>query len=231
MSGADKRFTPQELGAYGVGLVVTVISAVVTGPVIPIPFNFLISFGLGGTAMYGARKLLDPRTPDDIEREHIQRDYRGMLNEMDEIGKRVAQASQRWCVRGDVSARLAYIVNAIEKILQRYRQHHDFAGVSSTLIVLKKFDQILSHYVKVKCDELFLDRAEARRVIAEFEERILPMIEQALESLGRKMDSGESLGRDIDKGTLEDMLNSLGLIQAMKDRTGDSPTREATDDT
>ncbi len=217
MPGRSQRFTPQELGALGIGLAVTAASAVLTSP-IPLPFNFLISFGLGGTAFYGALKVLDPRTRSDVEEQHAEREFRAAIHEIEAIARRTASAGHKPCSANETSWRLHAISKKIEMITQRYRERpRDFTGAASTLLVLEKFDEILAHYLKVKCGELFLDKSQADKVIADAERHIIPMVEQALENLGRKMDSGEASDKEIRGGTLEDMLGGLDLI-----RTGGS---------
>jgi hypothetical protein len=234
MRSENKRFTPQELGAFGVGLSVTIASSLLTSLVIPIsfPFNLLISFALGGTALYGTHKILDPRTMTEVINQETEREFCAMLGEIADIAKRTAEASQSRYVGTKMSQRLGNIARMIEMILKRYQERRrDFAGTSSTLLLLQKVDEILAHYLKVKCGDLFLDEAQIQKEITETETRVIPMIEQALENLGRKLDSGETLGRDISKGTLESMLRSLDLIESLKDQLDDlSPAKETPDD-
>ncbi len=231
MSADEKLPILQDIGAYGVGLAVTVISAVLTGPIIPIPFNLLISLGLGGTAWYGSHKLLHPWTPAEREERDAARRYKGMLHDIAAIGARTADSGLLRCIDSDISRHIISIARKIDMVERRYRKGaRDFAGASKTLLVLQKFDEILTHYVKLKCGELFLDKGQADRDIADIEGRILPLIEDALEELGRKIDAGESVAMEIHKGTLEDMLRSLDLIKSQQPNLK-PPAKEGSDDT
>ncbi len=219
MPGEERRLAPQELGAFGVGLAVTIVSSLLASPMIPFPFNFLISFGLGGTAMYGARKLLDPRTAAEVIEQRTENEYREILSEIAEVGKRVEDGSRNPSVEDETSRHLASIAKMIDMILKRYQERgRDFAGASSTLYILREFDGILSDYLKIKGGELFLDKRKMKEEITRIEGRDIPMVERALEKLGMKLDSGEILGREISKGTLESMLSSLGLVETLKEQ-------------
>ena len=108
-------------------------------------------------------------------------------------------------------------------ILDRYQERpRDYAGVSAMLLILQRFEEILSHYRKVKRGELFLDEDRAEKVITETETQVIPMFEAALESLGKKLDSGKTLDTGISKGTLESMLQSLNLIESLSDQMASS---------
>jgi hypothetical protein len=234
MRGKNKRFTPQDFGAFGVGIAVTIASSLLTSLVspVPFPFNLLISFALGGTALIGTHKILDPRTTNEVVEAQTNREFRTMLGEIEEIAKRTAEASKSPNVGAKMSQRLGNIARMIEMILERYqKRRRDFAGASSTLLLLQKVDGVLTHYLKVKCGDLFLDERQKQKEVTETETRVLPMVEQALENLGRKLDTGESIGTDISKGTLESMLRSLDLIESLKDQLDEMPpAKEAPDD-
>ena len=116
MGDKDKRVTPQELVAFGVGLSVTIVSVVITSP-IAFPFNFLISLGLGTTAGYGALKVLDPRTVQDLLEAQTNAQYRRMLQEIANIATRTSKASQSLRLGSpEVSGRLANIARMTEMI-------------------------------------------------------------------------------------------------------------------
>jgi membrane protein implicated in regulation of membrane protease activity len=224
------RFTSQDLGAYGMGLAVTVVSALLTAPVLPIPIDLLISLGLGGTAWYAAHKLLDPWTDSEREEQLTLRGYKVTLAEIAEVAGRIKEAGSKWRVGANVARRLGSIVSMIEMILDRYRNRRDFAGAAQTLVVLNKFDELLAHYVKVRCNELFIDKDQAKKEIAETEGQVIPMVERALEELGRKIDLGESTEIDIHKGTLEDMLSSLDLVRSLREQMDPQRTKEDSND-
>ena len=230
MPKKGNRFAARDLSAYGVGLTVTVVSALLSTPLIPMLPNFLISLGLGGTAWYGAHKLLDPWTDAEREEQLTLRDYKVTLAEIAEVAGRIKEAGSRWRVGAIVSRQLEAIAAMIEMILDRYRQRRDFAGAATTLVVLKKFDELLAHYVKVRCNELFIDKNQARKEIAETEGQVIPLVKRALEELGRKIDLGESTEIDIRKGTLEDMLRSLDLVRSLPDQMDPQRTKEDTND-
>ncbi len=220
MRDADRRLTPREVGAFGIGLAVTIASAVLASP-FPFPVNFLIGFGLGGTAYYAARKVLDPRTRAEVEDQQAGREYIAILTELDAITARTADASRKPYVPAEVSRCLGGIAGKTGMIIERYRQRpRDFTGAASTLLVLHEFDEILAHYLKVTCAGIFLDKDQADRVITNAENHVIPMIDQALETLGRKMDSGEASDKDVHGETLEDMLDGLDLLSS---RPGDRP--------
>jgi hypothetical protein len=223
MHGKEKRVTPQELIALGVGLTVTIASAVLTSP-IAFPFNILISLGLGGTAGYGALKVLDPRTRQDIFDAQTDSQYRQMLREIEGIAVRTDEASQSLGqISPEVSGRVGNIARMTRMILERYKvRRRDFAGVSATLLILQKFEGILAHYLKVKRGELFMDVGHRKKLISEVETQVIPMFEMALENLGKKLDAGETLDKDISQGTLESMLRSLHLIESLNDQIDSS---------
>jgi hypothetical protein len=224
MDDEDKRVTPQQIGALGVGLVVTITSALLTGLVIPIPFpfNFLVSLGLGATAVFGALKILDPRTRQDLLEAHTGAEYRQMLSEIAKITAQMESASQSLTPPSPrVSERLDNIARMTRMILQRYKERRrDFAGVSATLLILQKFEEILAHYLKVKRGELFLNQEQREKEIAATETYVIPGFEIALENLGKKLDSAEPLDKSVSKGTLESMLRSLDLIESLSDQVG-----------
>ena len=225
MLGDGKGVTRQEVGAFGVGLGVTIASALITSLVnpIPFPFNFLISFALGGTAAFGTLKVLDPRTWQDVIEEKTNVEYQLKLQEIKQIAMRTNAASHNSCLGTESSERLWGIARMVDMILERYQdRRRDFVGASSTLLILQKFDEVLAHYLKVKCGELFLDEGRIENEIAESETRIIPMFEMALESLGKKLDAGEILDKGISKGTLESMLRSLNLIESLSDQIDSS---------
>ena len=224
MGNEDKRITPQQLGAFGVGVTVTIGSSLLTSLVTPIlfPFNFLISLALGGTAAYGALKVLDPRTQQDLLEAQTKAEYRQMLHKIGDIAARTGKASQSLSVISpEVSRWLGSIARKTEMILARYRERpRDFAGASATLLILQKFDEVLQHYLKVKRGELFMDEGQREKEIADTETRDIPMTEIALWNLGKKLDAGETLDKSISKGTLESMLRSLDLIEDLRDEIG-----------
>jgi hypothetical protein len=223
MHGKEKRVTPQELIALGVGLTVTIASAVLTSP-IAFPFNFLISLGLGGTAGYGTLKVLDPRTLQDLLDLQTSTEYRQLLHKIEGIAGRTDEASQSLGpISPEVSGRVGNIARMTRMILERYKvRRRDFAGASATLLILQKFDGILAHYLKVKRGELFLDKEQREVEIAQAETHDIPMTEIALENLGKKLDAGEVLDKGLSSGTLESMLRSLNLIEDLRDEIGSS---------
>jgi hypothetical protein len=231
MAGNEKRVSPQELIAFGVGLTVTIVSVVITSP-IAFPFNFLISLGLGGAAGYGALKVLDPRTAQDLLEAQTNAQYRRMLQEIANIATRTSKASKSLRLGStEVSGRLANIARMTEMIHDRYQVGgRDFSGASATLLILQKFDGILAHYLKVKRGELFLDAEQKKNEIVEAETHDIPMAEIALENLGKKLDAGEVLDKGISKGTLESMLRSLDLIDDSRDQIGSSSETGDSDD-
>ena len=223
MRQIEKRVTPQDIGAFAVGLAVTVGSSLLTSVVspIPFPFNVLISFGLGGTALYGTRKILDPRTASEITEQQTDAEFHAMLREVSEIASRTMAAGKSKHVDKELSGRLVAMAEMIRMIHERYQERkRDFAGVSSTLLVLQQVDGILAHYVKVKNGELFLDQGQRETVIFETEEHVIPMVEEALQNLGRKLDAGEGVATGISRATLESLLRLAGLIESIKDASG-----------
>jgi hypothetical protein len=225
MPGEDKSVTLKEVGAFGVGFLVTVTSTLITSLVtpVPFPFNFLISFALGGTATYGALKVLDPDTDHDRLEKQTNAEFRLILQEIADIAERIADLSSSSRVGPEASDQVGSIARMAEMILKRYQERpRDFVGASSTLLILQKFDEILTHYLKIKCGDLFLDEASKEREIAETETRMLPMFVKALENLGKKLDSGETIGKEISKGTLESMLKSLNLLEFLNDQLDSS---------
>ena len=212
MSGIVNRFSAREVGALGIGLAVTVISAALSIP-IALPLHFLLSFGLGGTAYYGALKVFDPRPDSEIEEQRAQREFAGIIQELETIATRTAEAGRKTEASAETADRLGRIAAKIEMLVTRYRERpRDFTGAASTLLVLQKFDQILAYYLDVRGGERFLQEGLAAKVISDTEGHVIPMIDRALERLGRKMDSGEASDKDIHSGTLEDMLEALDLI-------------------
>jgi hypothetical protein len=234
MDDEDKRVTLQQIGALGVGLVVTITSALLTGLVMPIPFpfNFLISLGLGATAGFGALKILDPRTRQDLLEARTGAEYRQMLQEIAHIAAQMDKASQSLDqVSPEVSGRLDNIARMTGMMLDRYTaQRRDFAGVSATLLILQKFAEILEHYIKVKRGELFLDDEQRQTEVAATERRVIPGFEIALKNLGKKLDAGEALDKSVSTGTLESMLRSLDLIESLSDQVSSSSDKGDFDD-
>jgi len=234
MEDDDKRVTPQQIGALGVGLIVTIASSLLTSLVSPIlfPLNFLISLGLGATAGYGALKVLDPRTMQDLLEAQANADYRQKLQKIAGIAARTGDASQSLShISPEVSGQLGDITRMTGMILERYKERRrDFTGVSATLLILQKFEGILAHYLKVKRGELFLDEEQRDEEIAKTETQDIPMVEMALQNLGKKLDAGEVLDKSISKGTLESMLRSLNLIEDLRDGIGFSSEKGDSDD-
>ena len=229
----DKRVVLRQLGALGVGLTVTVVASFLTSLVNPIffPFNFLISLGLGTAAGYGALKVLDPRTRQALIEAQTDAEYRQMLQEIAAIAMRTGDASQGlYLVSPKVSERLGNIARMTEMILERYRgRQRDFAGVSATLLIMQKFDANLAHYLMAIRGELFMDDEQREEEITEAERHGIPMIETALENLGKKLDAGEVLNKGVTKGTLESMLYSLNLIESLGNQNV-SPTEKGDSD-
>ena len=217
----EQRVTPQQIAALGLGLSVTIASSVLTSLVTPVlfPFNFLISLGLGAAAGYGALKVLDPRTRQDLLDSWAEVRYHQMLREISEYAARTAEASQRLSgMSPQVSGKLGEIARMTEMIHDRYEARgRDFTGVSATYLILKRFEEIVAHYLKVKCGELFLDEDQSEEEIAETELYVIPMTETALGNLGKKLDAGEAIEKGVSKGTLESMLRSLNLIESLGD--------------
>jgi hypothetical protein len=234
MDDEDKRITPQQIGALGVGLLVTITSSLLTSLVIPVPFplNFLISLGLGATAGYGALKVLDPRTRQELIETQTSAEYRQKLQEIARITTQMDKASQGLIKSSpEVSGRLDHIARITRMILKRYTERRrDFAGVSATLLILQKFEGILVHYLKVKRRELFLDKEQREKEIAATETHVIPGFEIALENLGKKLDAGETLDKSVSKGTLESMLRSLDLIESLSDQVNPSSDKGDFDD-
>ncbi len=220
MDDEEKHVTPQQIGALGVGLIVTITSSLLTTLVMPItfPFNFLISLGLGATAGFGTLKVLDPRTRQDLLETQTSAEYRQKLSEIVKFAAQMESASQSLSLRNpQVSERLDNIARMTRMILERYKERRrDFAGVSATLLILQKFEGILAHYLKVERRELFLDKAQREKEIAATETHVIPGFEIALENLGKKLDAGETLDKSVSKGTLESMLRSLDLIEFLE---------------
>lgn len=234
MDDQDKLFTPQELGALGVGVSVTIALSLLTTLFIPIafPFNFLLSLALGGTAGYGALKVLDPRTKQDLLEARTRSEYWQMLKQIAAIAARTAKVSQSLCqISPEVSERLDRIAWITERIRYRYQERsRDYSGASATLLILQKFAGILEHYLKVKCGELFLDKELKSIEIADTENHTIPLFEKALENLGMKLDAGDSLEKVVAKGTLESMLQSLHLIEDLSKQIGPSSETGGSDD-
>lgn len=234
MHDEDKRVTPQQIGALGVGLIVTITSSLLTTLVMPItfPFNFLISLGLGATAGFGTLKVLDPRTRQDLLETQTSAEYRQKLSEIVKFVAQMESASQSLSLRNpQVSERLDNIARMTRMILERYKERRrDFAGVSATLLILQKFEGILAHYLKIERRELFLDKAQREKEIAATETHVIPGFEIALENLGKKLDAGETLDKSVSKGTLESMLRSLDLIESLSDQVSPSSDKGDSDD-
>jgi hypothetical protein len=147
-----------------------------------------------------------------------------MLREIEGIAVRTDEASQSLGqISPEVSGRVGNIARMTRMILERYKvRRRDFAGVSATLLILQKFEGILAHYLKVKRGELFMDVGHRKKLISEVETQVIPMFEMALENLGKKLDAGETLDKDISQGTLESMLRSLHLIESLNDQIDSS---------
>ncbi len=230
MSVEEKDLLLRNRAAYGVGVVVAGVAAAVTGPVIPTALSLPASVALGAVAWYAARKLLNPWSDAEREEQRTTREYRTMLDRIAVVARRVMEAGSQPCVGGEVSRHLASIARMVEMILERYRRRRDLAGASTALVVLQKFDEVLAHYIKVKCNELFIDRSQAEEEVAQVEGHVLPTVEQALEELGRKIDAGESMATEIRRGTLDDMLRSLELIKALRDQKDLPALKEESND-
>ena len=226
MDDKDKRVTPQELRALGVGLLVTIASALLTTLFVPVafPFNFLVSLALGGAAGYGALKVLDPRTMEDLLEAQTETRVRQMLSQIAAIAARTGEAGRSLSQTSpEVSGRLGAIASMTERIRDRYTERpRDYSGIAATLLILQRFDEILAHYLRVKRGDLFLDDDERGKEIVETETEVIPMFEMALDNLGKKLDAGEVIHKGVSKGTLESMLQSLNLINDLSDQIGAS---------
>jgi hypothetical protein len=221
----EKRVTPAQLGAFGVGLTVTIASAVLTSPIAPL--NILISLVLGSAAGYGALKVFDPRTRQDVLEVQSNAEYRQTLQEIEKIAVRTGEASRSLrLISTEISGRLGRIARMIEMVLDRYQARpRYYAGASTMLLMLQRFDELLVHYLKVKRGELFLDQAQRQKEIQETEMLVIPMFETALENLGKRLDAGEALDTGISQGTLESMLRSLNLIESVSDQIASSSAK------
>jgi hypothetical protein len=221
MRDENRRLTSKELAALGIGIVVVIIVALITTRARPLllPVSFLVSLTLGALAAYGALKILDPRTPTDLVEHEMNAQFRLMLEQLQEIASKTEQASRDSHLSTETSSRLAGIASFMGLIARRYQQRsRDFSGASSALLVFKEFDSVLAHYLRIKSGEQFLNEERKRTEIAQTETRILPMVETALENLGRQLDSGEVVDKKISEGTLESMLRSLSLIESLRDQ-------------
>ncbi len=213
MSSEDKNLLVRNGLAYAVGVAAAIVGAAVFSPGMPAAISFSASVGLGAVAWFAARRLFNPWTDVEREEQRTARGYKSMLNEIVAVARRTAQAGTRWCIGRATAERLASIARLTETILERFRVRRDFAGASKALIVLQTFDATLSHYVKLKCNEIFIEASQAEQQIAQIEGRALPMVEQALEELGRKADVGASTDTEIHRAALEDILHSLDLMR------------------
>lgn len=225
MLGDGKHVSPQEVVAFGVGLGVTVASAVITSVVhlVPFPFNFLISFALGGTAFIGA-KLVAEDTPGGLLDKQTRAEYRLKLQEIAAIAARVEQASRSTCLDAAINEQLGGIARLIGKILKRYQERRmDFAGASKLLEALRRFDEIQGFYLNVKCGDLFLDNAMRETLVTEIERRTIPTFAEALRNVGKQLDSGEALDREISMRTLDSILRSLNLIESLGEQLDSTP--------
>ncbi len=231
MSHTDWHPTRREAAAFGLGLAVTLAAAGLVSP-FPFPLNFLIAFGLGGMTFYAARKVFDPRTAAEVEEQQAAREFAAILEHLQAIAARTAEAGRKPYIPPDIAEDLGGIAAKIERIIRRFReQPRDFTGAASTLLVLQKFDEILAHYLKVIGSQLFLDQAQAEKVIADTEDHVIPMIERALDNLGRKLDSGETSDKDVHGDTLADMLSGLDLIGSRPSDRLIAARKEAPNDT
>ncbi len=231
MSSEDKYLLVRDALAYGVGVGAAIVGAAVFSPGLPAAISFPASIGLGAVAWFAARRLFNPWTDVEREERRTARDYKGMLNEIAAVARRTAQASTRWCIGRATAERLASIARLTEIILERFRVRRDFAGASKALIVLQSFDATLSHYVKVKCHEIFIEGSQAEQQINQIEGRAIPMVEQALEELGRKADIGECTDSQVHRAALEDILHSLDLMRNSMKPTDSAHSKEEPDDT
>ena len=223
MRDENRRLTSKEFVALGIGIVVVISVALITTRARPLlfPFSFLVSLTLGVMAAYGALKILDPRTPTDLVEHEMNAQFRLMLEQLQEIASRTEQSSRDGHLSAETSSRLAGIASFMAMIARRYQERsRDFSGASSALLIFKEFDRVLAHYLRIKSGEQFLDQDMKRKEIAQTETRILPMVEVALENLGKQLDSGEVVDKKISEGTLESMLRSLNLIESLKDHLG-----------
>jgi len=223
MRDESRRLTRKEAVALGIDIVVVIIVALITTRTRPLlfPVSFLLSLTLGAMAAYGALKLLDPRTPTDLLEHEMSAKFRLMLEQLQEIASRTEQASRNGRLNAETSGRLAGIASCMGMIARRYQERsRDFAGASSALLIFQEFDRVLAHYLRIKSGEQFLDQDTKRTEIAQTETRILPIVETALETLGRQLDSGQVVDKKISEGTLESMLQSLNLIESLKDHIG-----------
>ncbi len=231
MASEEKYLLVRNAFAYAVGVAAAIVGAAVFSPALPAAISFLASVGLGAVAWFAARRLLNPWTDMEREERRAARDYKDMLNEIAAVARRTAQAGTRWCIGRATAERLASIARLTETILERFRVRRDFAGASKALIVLQTFDATLSHYVKVKCNEIFIETSQAKQQIAQMEGRAIPLVEQALVELARKADVGECTDTEIHRAALEDILHSLDLMRHSMNPADSAQSKEEPDDT
>lgn len=188
------------------------------------PVKIAISIAVGAAIFFAVWLLLDPQPVDDLLEAVFRAGYQQTLTEIDAIRRRVVAAAQTPQIDTGVSECLVGIARMIEMILSRLRdRRRDEFGASSTRLFLHRFDDLLIAYVEIVGRERFIDEATRLERIADFELRVCPMMDAALSELGRQLDSGHYASGEVARGTLEDMLQSLGLLESWANQMESMP--------
>ncbi len=215
MAKPKQSLPPEEVGALAAGVIVVALAALITTQLraLPLGLDFALSLGLGAAAYLGARKVLDPRTTSDRLQDQLAADQRAVLSEMKIIAARIWAASQRASMSALTAQRLRNIATLTGSLVSRYRSSSGLAGAAATLTVLKQFDRVLAGYVQIRSGEQFIDNEARELEMAETEERTIPMVQAALQTLGQQLDAGRVVDKQVWESTLASLLRSLDLAE------------------
>jgi hypothetical protein len=219
MSRGGSGITRRERIAFGAGVITVAIAAfsfMRVSYISPL-INFIVSLILGvSTAVIVLYMFPDPdRDPGEIERE-TERRYRSIIAELRTIAERIRRDRRSCDVSEDIANQLAAISTLAHSLADRYATRpRNFAGAASTLRVLEVSDAVLTYYHRIKCGGLLLDPVRSEFEIEQVETRVIPMVESGLNRQARQLDSGEAGDMSAQIRTLEDMLQSLNLIESM----------------
>lgn len=206
-----------EVIALIVALAVVVIASIVTVAAgIPFPFNIPVSFVLGVVAGLGTLKIVDPRTEHEVLSDENRAKYNAILSDLRVAAREIEAVSQQFPAgNGGSNERLGHISQMVRMLVERCEQGVDHISAARIREFLKRISRILTGYAGVKTGQQFMAAGKRQTDIFETEMQIIPLIQQAITSLGMELDAGKAADKKIAQDTFRSLLQSLNLLQSM----------------
>jgi len=225
MLGDGKQIAPQEMGSFGVGVAATIATGLIaTVSQVPLALIAPISLGLGLAAWFGAHQIRLAIEEGQIAA-IIRAEYLAKLSEIRRIAERIGDISQSGFLPAKVAGQLSETNRILLRLLRRFDARQNIPWASATLLIVERFILMVEEYHDIQCGELFVRDAARKAKIANMEQRVLPLLIATLNEIGIKLDEGR-FQSEVLLATMEDIANSLGLLESLKQQLGEPPQEE-----